>query len=45
MVDFPDKLENEYRDAKAKFYQRPVLAAQIGIVVGILGTLLVQAIF
>ena len=37
--------KNEYAQAKKKFYQSPILAAQIGIAVGIVGTLLFQAIF
>lgn len=37
--------KTEYNKAKTKFYAKPIFAAQIGIVVGVLGTLLVQAFF
>lgn len=43
--DLQDKFKNEYAQAKTKFYANPIFAAQAGIVVGVLGTLLVQWLF
>ena len=39
------RVRAEYARAKVKFYKSPIFAAQAGIVVGVVGTLLVQWIF
>lgn len=40
-----DEFEEQFDKAKQKFYAKPVFAAQVGIAVGVLGTLFVQWVF
>lgn len=43
--EFEEKFKGGYAKGKTKFYANPIFAAQAGIVVGVVGTLLVQWIF
>lgn len=43
--DYKDSLNKEFNRGKKKFYSSPIFAAQAGIVVGVLGTLLVRWFF
>ena len=43
--EFEAQFKDKYGEAKTKFYAKPIFAAQVGVVVGVLGTLFVQWVF
>jgi len=45
MSNYQDRLDAEYAKGKAKFYANPRFAGLVGLVVGVVGTLLLQAVF
>jgi hypothetical protein len=43
-MSFENEARERYAEGKAKFYANPRFAALIGVVVGVVGTLLVQGV-